>query len=140
MVDTIQSYKVLDVEPGASAERVRKAYIELSRTWDPSRYVNNPPLRAQAEIKYREIEEAYKSIRAFLPGLQEAEDTSKKSQRMMRDFKELATGTQPLSTRPVVCVLLIVVIGILAYSAYFLYQRGLRFTPPPAQAPAVSLE
>lgn len=140
MIDTLECYKILDIEPGSSAERIRRAYIELSRTWDPARYVNNPVLRAQAEKKHKEIEEAYKAIRFFLPSLQEAEGAPKKSSHMIRDFKELATGSQPLSIKTVVGVLLAVVISIVAYSAYFLYQRGLRFNPPTSSAAAVPLE
>ncbi len=140
MPDTLACYKILDIEPGSSAESVRKAYIALARTWDPERYVNNPVLRAQAEKKRKEIDEAYNAIRFFLPELQDPDIESKKMRRPHRDFQELATGTQPLSTKTVISVLFVVIIAIVSYSAYYLYQKGLRFTPSPTPAPSVSLE
>ena len=140
MPDTLECYKILEIEPGSSAERVRNAYIALARTWDPERYVNNPLLRAQAEKKRKEIDEAFNAIRFFLPELQDPDIESKKMRRPHRDFKELATGNEPLSTKTVISVLFVVLVGIVAYSAYYLYQRGLRFTPSPTPASSVSLE
>ena len=139
MRDTLECYKVLEIEPGSSAERIRRAYRDLSSAWDPTRYTHNPILRAEAEKKHQEIEEAYKAIQFFLPELQEPIGEPNKSTHIMRDFKELATGTQPLSIKTVITVLLITVVTIVAYSAWYLYERGLRFAPSPTVTAASSV-
>ncbi len=50
----------------ASIEEVEQAYKELSETWDPQTYQNLPRFKRKAEIKSKEINEAYESVSAFL--------------------------------------------------------------------------
>lgn len=54
-------YQVLGVTPGASDEEIKKAYRSLSRKYHPDANVNNPN-KAQAEEKFKEVQQAYDRI------------------------------------------------------------------------------
>jgi peptidoglycan hydrolase-like protein with peptidoglycan-binding domain len=59
-------YEILGLEMSASIEEIAQAYKELSETWNPQNYQNLPRYRRKAEIKSKEINEAYERISAFL--------------------------------------------------------------------------
>lgn len=54
-------YEVLGVTGNASEEEIKKAYRALSRKYHPDANVNNPN-KAQAEEKFKQIQEAYQQI------------------------------------------------------------------------------
>lgn len=54
-------YEVLGLKRGASEDEVKKAYRRLSRKYHPDANVNNPH-KDEAEEKFKEIQQAYKSI------------------------------------------------------------------------------
>lgn len=54
-------YQVLGVSQDASEEEIKKAYRSLSRRYHPDANVNNPN-KAQAEEKFKEIQQAYQQI------------------------------------------------------------------------------
>ena len=54
-------YEVLGVSGDASEEEIKKAYRSLSRRYHPDANVNNPN-KAQAEEKFKRIQEAYQQI------------------------------------------------------------------------------
>ena len=54
-------YQVLGVTRSASDEEIKKAYRNLSRKYHPDANVNNPD-RAQAEEKFKEVNEAYETL------------------------------------------------------------------------------
>ena len=58
----------------ASIEEVEQAYKELSEVWRPQAYQNLPRYRRKAEIKSKEINEAYKCVKTFLLAKPPAED------------------------------------------------------------------
>ncbi len=131
MDDTLKCYKILEVEPGAPAERIRHSYIELTRVWDPDRYVDNPMLRFQADKKRKEIEEAYQALRVFLPELQGPEGVSQKSVRPSRDFTELATETPGESTKAIMGIIVGIVFLFIFAWAFYLLMKGRTATPIP---------
>ena len=71
-------YDILGLNMTASIEEVEQAYKELSEVWHPQTYQNLPRYRRKAEIKSREINEAYERVRTFLlakpPGKEQDED------------------------------------------------------------------
>lgn len=54
-------YEVLGVSPNSSDEEIKKAYRKLSRMYHPDANVNNPN-KAQAEEKFKEVQQAYDAI------------------------------------------------------------------------------
>ncbi|MBQ9120319.1 MAG: J domain-containing protein [Lachnospiraceae bacterium] len=54
-------YQVLGVSRDASEEEIKKAYRALSRKYHPDANINNPN-RAQAEEKFKQIQQAYDQI------------------------------------------------------------------------------
>ena len=54
-------YKVLGISRDATDDEVKKAYRKLSRIYHPDANVNNPN-KAQAEEKFKEIQQAYDQI------------------------------------------------------------------------------
>lgn len=54
-------YSVLGVSRTASDDEIKKAYRSLSRKYHPDANINNPN-KAQAEAKFREVQQAYKQI------------------------------------------------------------------------------
>jgi curved DNA-binding protein CbpA len=57
-------YELLEIEPGASPEEVRRAYREMMAVWHPDRFAGNPRLRQRAEEKVKAINAAYEQIRS----------------------------------------------------------------------------
>lgn len=57
----INPYEVLGVARNASEDEIKKAYRALSRKYHPDANVNNPN-KAQAEEKFKQIQEAYQQI------------------------------------------------------------------------------
>ena len=71
-------YEILGLDMSASIEEVEHAYKELSEVWRPQTYQNLPRYRRKAEIRSKEINEAYERVRTFLlakpPGKEQDED------------------------------------------------------------------
>ena len=55
-------YEVLGLPHGASEEEVKKAYRNLSRKYHPDANINNPNA-AQAEEKFKEVQDAFRRAR-----------------------------------------------------------------------------
>ncbi|HVU39314.1 MAG TPA: hypothetical protein VHC95_13350 [Opitutales bacterium] len=61
-----ESYRILDIKPGATLDEVEHAYEGLRKTWDPSRFANDEPRRRKAEKKLRQLNRAYERLSAEL--------------------------------------------------------------------------
>lgn len=57
----LDPYKILGVPRNASDEEIKKAYRRLSRKYHPDANINNPN-KAQAEEKFKEVQQAYEQI------------------------------------------------------------------------------
>jgi hypothetical protein len=68
MVTLDESYRVLELKPGASDDEVRRAHHDLSKVWHPDRFAHDPALRQKAEEKLKTINQAFETIRASREG------------------------------------------------------------------------
>src|SRR5436190_1518091 len=54
--------RVLEIEPGASFEEIRQAYLDQTKVWHPDRFSNDVRLQKKAEDKFKEINLAYQRL------------------------------------------------------------------------------
>lgn len=59
-------YEILGISKGASKDEIKKAYRELAKKYHPDQYGNNP-LKDLAEVKMRDINEAYQYLMSNSP-------------------------------------------------------------------------
>ncbi len=59
-------YKILGVPIDAELHQVKNAYRDLAKVWHPDRFENDPRLKEKATEKLKEINKAYKEIRAHV--------------------------------------------------------------------------
>jgi len=57
------SYRLLDLDAGASDEDVKRSWRDLTKVWHPDRFANDPSVQRKAEAKLKAINEAYEAIR-----------------------------------------------------------------------------
>jgi uncharacterized RDD family membrane protein YckC len=58
----VQSYRILELPPGASKSAIEKSYSDLSKVWDSDRLVDHPDLQQKAWDKLRELRWAYETL------------------------------------------------------------------------------
>ncbi len=128
MEDTLRCYRTLDLEPGASAAQVRRAYVDLAQVWDPERYLSNPTLWARAQVKREEITLAYKTLRTFLPDLPEENtgDVPLVAPPLLPGASLVDSSSQPIRTI-ILWLLLLTLVGI-GVAGYILSKRAKLFT------------
>ncbi|MEI6860917.1 MAG: J domain-containing protein [Verrucomicrobiota bacterium] len=59
MDDLHDSYRVLEVVPGASPDELKRAYRDLVKVWHPDRFADDPRLQGRAQEKLKQINLAY---------------------------------------------------------------------------------
>jgi hypothetical protein len=68
MDELAKLYGALELEPGATAEEIKSAYLDLVKVWHPDRYQNESArLRDKAEQKLKSINQAYDRLRGVAP-------------------------------------------------------------------------
>ncbi len=70
MDDLRECYRMLEVDPGASPELVKRAYRDLVKVWHPDRFTDDPGLQSRAQEKLKQINLAYgkaREARVILP-------------------------------------------------------------------------
>jgi curved DNA-binding protein CbpA len=124
MKDILECYKILGIEPGCPAERVRKAYLQLSHFYDPAKYVEaDREHQAHAEEKKKEIEEAYSEIRHFLPELQGDQGRLEKAMEQNRDFKEMVRQAPAEVSKTLMAIIIGGALLLLFAWAYYIYRQ-----------------
>ncbi|MEO6861412.1 MAG: J domain-containing protein [Microcoleus sp.] len=66
MADINRCYEILEIEPGASLEEIKRAYRDLAFVWHPDRLANNDRLQQKAQQRLTEINHAYDELVLFL--------------------------------------------------------------------------
>ena len=51
-----QHFTVLEIEPGASPQEIKRAWRTLAKVWHPDRFPNDPRLRARGQEKLKELD------------------------------------------------------------------------------------
>jgi hypothetical protein len=59
-------FEILELDVSASIEEVEQAYKELAEAWRPESYQNLPRFKRKAEIKLKEVNDAYARVRSYL--------------------------------------------------------------------------
>jgi tetratricopeptide (TPR) repeat protein len=67
-------FEILQISQGASPDTVREAYHQLAKKWHPDRF--SGPEKQAAEVKFREIAEAYAAIKKGAEGSSSSGDSS----------------------------------------------------------------
>ncbi|NEO33569.1 MAG: J domain-containing protein [Symploca sp. SIO3C6] len=65
MIEVERYYRVLELEPGATAEEVHQGYLDMTWVWHPDRFVDHPRLQKKAHHKLQELNEAHERLRSF---------------------------------------------------------------------------
>ena len=58
-------HEILDLKPGSSFDEARQAYREMVAVWHPDKYLHNERLLEKANLKIREINEAWAQLQAY---------------------------------------------------------------------------
>lgn len=101
-METRLCYQVLElhpgIAPGLSQAELRQAYRDLVQVWHPDRFSHNPRLRAKAELKLAQLNDAYGTLKPLLV-------QRDRIQASFRSPVSPASGpsvsTQPVSTQSV---------------------------------------
>jgi hypothetical protein len=124
-METLKCYEILDIAPGSNATQVREAYVKLAHVWHPDRYPGNPVLRKKALERMREIDEAYQSLRAFLPELQNAGEPFPEivfvREENVLDAAERIGPRNPYEWTTIILVGLLL-LGMISMAVYFVSQ------------------
>jgi hypothetical protein len=62
-----QAYATLGLEPGATMEEIRRAYLALVKVWHPDRFPLDPHFQKDAQEKIKTINQAYTQLCAIRP-------------------------------------------------------------------------
>jgi Flp pilus assembly protein TadB len=79
-------YRILELDPSASDEAVKRACRDLTKVWHPDRFGDDPRLRQKAEEKLKTILQAYETIR-----VSRAAGATKTRERDGRDTRDAGT-------------------------------------------------
>ena len=89
-----QYFEILELQPGATPDEVKKAYRDLAKVWHPDRFKGDSArLKVKAAEKLAEINEAYEKIKAY-----QARQKARKQANEHRSSSQ--SGYRPFSPPP----------------------------------------
>jgi len=60
-----RSFKILELDHGATEDDAKQAYKDIINVWHPDRFTSNPRLKQKAEQKLKEVNVAYENVKVF---------------------------------------------------------------------------
>ena len=134
-------FEILELEMSATIEEVEQAYKELAEAWRPESYQNLPRFKRKAEIRLKEVNDAYARVRSYLMVKQSGE-----VQKVLEEPADRLPESEP-ETPPVVAMHsprkntptrkkiwitgFIAVLAVLSVLMLYLTISGRRKTPEP---------
>jgi hypothetical protein len=122
-------FEILELDMSASIEEVEQAYKKLAQAWRPESYQNLPRFKRKAEMKLKEINEAYERVRSYLLAKQSAGHpgdhlaVAEKLSESMKETKPAGKTPRPQFRKPARRSLLYGLIAIVAVlGPLLLYQ------------------
>ena len=82
----------------ASIEEAEQAYKELAKAWRPESYQNLPRFKRKAEMKLKEINEAYERVRSYLlakPSAEQPGDQRVVAETLSESIEETGPNREP---------------------------------------------
>ncbi len=76
---TEEALEILELTPAASAEDIKQAHRDLVRVWRPDRFGRSARLRAKAQIKVKQINQAYEILKGHPPSPRGSTQTAKEN-------------------------------------------------------------
>ncbi len=135
LIELAESYRILEVKPGATLDEIQRAYESLTKSWDPRRFGGDDARRRKADRKLRQIERAYQILRAELAGetaeIPAATEPAEEASAVAEPVLAGAGATQRHWTtrwRYLWVVALIFSLGYLIFDSYVRYQTIQRTT------------
>ena len=97
-----RSFKILELDHGATEDDARQAYKDIVNVWHPARFSTNPRLKQKAEQKLKEVNVAYENVKAFFKQCEQSNgdlkaNTDKTSQQTRQNH--CAKGEQSAQPR-----------------------------------------
>ena len=67
MANIKKCFEVLGLRPGATEEEIKETVRDLVKVWHPDRFNDNARLQQKAQEKLKEINEAYDTLKEYMP-------------------------------------------------------------------------
>lgn len=123
MDDRSQSFQVLGLKPGASADEVKQSYRDLVKVWHPDRFAHDERLRLVAQNKLKEINGAYKLLQAHFFDASIAPEPSAKSETESA-AENPASAAPPLGRRRAGRWATLGMLGLIVVAAVLFFKSG----------------
>jgi len=124
-------FEILELDMSASIEEVEQAYKELAQAWRPESYQNLPRFKRKAEIKLKQINEAYERVSSYLLAKQTAGQpgdhfaVAEKFSESMKETKPAGKTPRPQIRKTTQRSLLYVFVAAVAvFGTLLLYQTS----------------
>ncbi len=113
----LHSFRILELEPDASLDQVKKAWRQLAKVWHPDLFPNNSELQHKAQEKLKAINNAYEILEEYFKsgGDHQFEDSSEQAANNSTEQEndppqdDLRGEPQPKKSRQLIILLLSVI-------------------------------
>jgi len=90
-----ESLRILELEPTADIDVVRRAYRRQVKRWHPDQFAQQPAIQAQAEERLKRINQAYRNLRNRLESQQASRPHDKAHSAAQKETQDQAKSAGP---------------------------------------------